>query len=39
MFGDITISEVDYTIIYFDQALMNSTATGMARYLMDAGIA
>jgi hypothetical protein len=39
MFGDITISQVEYTIVYFDQAIMSSASTGNARYLMDSGIA
>jgi hypothetical protein len=37
MFGDITIQQVEYTVVYFDQSLMNSTTTGNARYLMGAG--
>lgn len=39
MFGDITISQVEYTIVYFDRTIMSSVSTGNARYLMDSGIA
>jgi len=38
MYGDITISEVEYTIIYFDVQMMASNTSTYALYLMDSGI-
>ena len=38
MFGDITIAQVEYTIVYFDVTLMENQ-NGFGRYLMDSGVA
>jgi hypothetical protein len=37
MYGDITISQVEYTVLYFDVSMMSNSGT-YARYLMDAGV-
>ena len=38
-FGDITISLVEYTIVYFDVQAMNVNSGPNAKYLMDSGLA
>lgn len=38
MFGDITISQVEYTVLYFDVSMMSNSTSTYSRYMMDAGV-
>lgn len=38
MFGDITVAQVEYTILYFDVSMMSNPTSTNARYLMDSGV-
>ena len=39
MFGDITIAQLEYTVVYFDINVINNINGPNARYLIDSGMA
>lgn len=37
MFGDITIAQIEYTVVYFDVVRISTPTTPAAMYLMESG--